>query len=177
MVTGYGQIRSALIPAEYATPLIDFLVGGFGIAAGVCLVLCALSRLRGTRPFFLLHTLICLYLAMRLFNRCQLWSNETQIGTVIFPFLASATLMLCAYHRAAFDVKLGNRRRSLLWGLLSVYFCVIAMLSMEQPLFYGMCALWMISDLCCLRPLKPKAENPPQEEAPAEEAPLPPVEE
>jgi hypothetical protein len=37
---------------------------------------------------------------------------------------------------------------------MSVYLCVVAMFSFEQTLFYGLCALWQMGDLCSLRPLK-----------------------
>jgi hypothetical protein len=136
---------------------VDTLAGIFGLIAGLCLLLSAVHRIMGKKPFFLINGLVCLYLAVRLFNRCQIWSNEPQIGIVVFPFLASTVLMLSAYHRVCFDVDLGKRQWSAMWSLMSVYLCVVAMLSFDQPLFYGLCALWQMADLCSLRPLKRKA--------------------
>ena len=77
---------------------------------------------------------------------------------MVFPFLASMSLMLSAYHRVRFDVDLGKRQWYGFWTLLSGYFCFVAMLSFEEPLFYGFCALWRMADLCSLRPLKRKKQ-------------------
>lgn len=170
LVSGYQQLRGSLGLALPGTTAVDTVTGILALVAGLCLLLSAVHRFLGRKPFFLINGLVCLYLAVRLFNRCQLWSNEPQMGIVVFPFLASTALMLSAYHRVCFDVDLGKRYLSAFWSLLSVYFCVVAMLSFDQPLFYGLCALWQMADLCSLRPLKRKpqvveAPQPPQEEA------------
>ena len=165
MVTGYGQLRSHIGLMDPTTNVMDTVAGIAGIVAGVCLVLCALSRLRGKQPFFLLHGIVSLYLAIRLFEHCQGWQNQPQVVNALLPFAASVALMLAAWHRCSFDVELGKRPLSLLWSLMSVYLCVLAIFSFEEPLFYGLCALWMISDLCSLEPLEPAvvAEAPEQE--------------
>ena len=140
------------------------------LVAGLCLLLSAAHRFMGKKPFFAIHGLVCLYLAVRLFNRCQIWSNEPQIGIVVFPFLASTALMISGYHRVCFDVDLGKRYVSARWSLLSVYLCMVAMLSFEQPLFYGACALWQMADLCSMRPLKRRTNV---QTAAAQESPMP----
>ena len=137
---------------------VDTVTGIFGILAGVCLLISALHRAVGRKPFFLFNGVVCLYLALRLFNCCQRWSNEPQLNTVVFPFLASIALMLSAYHRVCFDVDLANRRWAAFWTLMSVYLCVVAMISFEQPLFYGLAALWQMANLCSMRPLKRKPQ-------------------
>lgn len=162
LVTGVSQLRSALAPTALDPDVIGILTGILGMAAGVCLLFSGLNRTFGRKPFFLLHGVVCVYFALRLFNQCRGWSNEPQLGIVVFPFLASLTIMLAVYHRTCFDVDMGNRRVSLFWSLLSVYLCVVAMLSFEQSLFYGCCALWLICDLCSLRPLKRKAAPAPE---------------
>lgn len=170
LVGGYLQLRDSVALALPQTTPVDTVTGIFGLVAGLCLLLIAAHRCMGRKPFFALNGLICLYLALRLFNRCQIWSNEPRIGIVVFPFLASTTLMLSAYQRVCFDVYLGKRRWSALWCLLSVYLCVVAIFSFDQPLFYGLCALWQLTDLCSLRPLKKRK---PVVEAPEEEPELP----
>lgn len=154
LVTGYHQLRDAVAYMLPNTTGVDTVTGIFGLVAGLCLLLSGVCRCLGKKPFFAINGLICLYFAMRLFNCCQYWSDEPQIGIVVFPFLASVTLMLSAYYRVCFDVDLGNRRWFALWCLMSVYLCVIAIFSFEQPLVYGVCALWQMGDLCSLRPLK-----------------------
>ena len=167
LVSSCIQLRNSVALALPETTVVDTVTAVFGLAAGLCLLLSAAYRCMGKKPFFLINGVVCLYLAVRLFNRCQLWSNEPQVGIVVFPFLASMTLMLSAYHRVRFDVDLGKRDWSGLWSLLSVYLCAVAMLSFEQPLLYGLCALWQMADLCSLRPLKRKK---PLEEQPEADA-------
>ena len=178
----------ASIPAAVGTAIaaVSFLVGGgqlflekkdvldiitalLGVASGGVLLPAAYARLKGSKPFFLFHGIPCLYLALKVFNQCQVWSNEPQIGTFVFPFLASLGVMLALYQRTCFDVGLGNRRLSVLWSLGSVYLCIIAMLSFQDQLFYGATAIWLTADLCSLRPLNKRKA--PQRAAPREEAP------
>ena len=171
LIEGYCQLRDSVALKLPEMTVVDTVAGIFGLVAGLCLLLGAAYRCMGKKPFFAINGLVCLYLAVRLFNRCQLWSNETQISIVVFPFLASTVLMISAYHRVCFDVDIGKRYVSARWSLMSVYLCMVAMLSFEQPLFYGACALWQMADLCSLRPLKrkPNAENSaPQQTVPPE---------
>lgn len=156
LVSGYTQLRDSVGGMIPETTVVDMVVGIFGLLAGLSLLLGAVHRCMGRKPFFLINGLVCLYLAVRLFNRCQIWSNQPQMSLVVFPLLASVTMMLSSYQRVRFDVDLGNRRFAAFYSLMSVYFCVVAMFSMEQPLFYGMCALWQLTDLCSMRPLKRK---------------------
>lgn len=146
----------------------DMLLGLVGLGAGAVLIVLGVYRFQGKKPNFLLHGLLCLYFALRLFICCRTWSNEPQLGVIVLPFLASLVLMLACYQRTCFDVDLGNRRHSLLWSLLGTYLCILAILSFEDVHFYGACALWLMTDLCSLRPIKRKklpTEEPAEETA------------
>ena len=153
--------------ADQSNIMIMRLAGILGVLAGACLLAVSVYRIQGKKPFFLFNGVVCLYLAVRLFYSCFRWSNQPQLGLVILPFLASVTLMLSTYHRLCFDVDLGKRPGAALWGLISVFLCVVAIFSFEDPLFYGMCALWKLTDLCSMRPLKSR----PQVEQPGTEPP------
>ena len=174
LITGVRQLRSCLEPTGVEMMLkpdfISVATGILGMVAGACLVLSGLNRIFEKKPFFLLNGLICLYFALRLFHHCRDWSNEPQLGIVVFPFLASLVMMLASYHRTCFDVEMGNRRMFLFWSLMGVYLSVVAMLSYEEPLFYGSCALWLLTDLCSLRPLRRKPASVQQPEAAPEES-------
>lgn len=148
---------------------LELLVGLGGVAAGAVLILLGVLRLQGKKPNFILHAFLCLFFAVRVFHHSRLWSNEPQIGMVILPFLASLTLMLSCYQRACFDVGLGKRRHSLLWSLLGTYLCILAVLSFEEILVYGGCALWLMTDLCSLRPIRQKKVTQKPQETPAPE--------
>ena len=118
LISSYLQLRSSVALELPETTIVDTVAGLGGLVAGLCLLLAALHRCMGRKPFFLINGLICLYLALRLFNRCQIWSNETQTGELLIPFLASVTLMLAFYQRTCFDVDMGKRPKCLLLMLL-----------------------------------------------------------
>lgn len=170
LVSGVNQFRLGLSPMLAKPETISVVVGLLGMVAGACLIVSGLNRLLEKKPFFLLNAIVCLYFALRLFNQCRGWSNQPQMGIVIFPFLASLVIMLSAYHRTCFDVEMGKRRVFLFWSLMGVYLSVVAMLSFEEPLLYGSCALWLLTDLCSLRPLRRKPILREVPETPQEEA-------
>lgn len=154
LASGFTQSHGSIGGELPGNTIVDTVTGIVGILAGVCLLISALHRALGKKPFFLINGVVCLYLAFRLFNCCRSWSNEPQLNMVVFPFLASTALMLAAYHRVCFDVNMANRRWAAFWSLMSSYLCVVAMISFEQPLFYGFAAVWQMANLCSMRPLK-----------------------
>lgn len=167
VIVSVGVLRSTVM--EPALNIIRMLNGILGLAAAVCLGVTALLRAVGKKPFFLLNAVVCIALAVRLFSCCQQWSNLPQLSAVVVPFLASVVLMLASYYRIGFDVDMGNRPMAALFGLMSVYLCLVAMLSFQQVGFYGTCALWQLSGLVSLRPLKRRRTEASARTAAAEE--------
>jgi hypothetical protein len=169
LISGIWQLGSDALPQN---PVLDMLVNLGSLAAGVILIYLGVLRFLGKKPNFLLHGALCLFFALRVFHHCIIWSNEPQIGTIVLPFLASLALMLACYRRTCFDVDLGNRRQSLLWNLLGTYLCIVAVFSFEDMIFYGTCALWLMTDLCSLRPIRRKKPQPAPRE-PEVQTPVP----
>lgn len=144
-----------------------FIVGILGLTAAVMMVLVAYARLKGRKPNFFCHAIVCLYFALQTFDQCRTWSNYPQIGVFLFAFLAQICMMLATYQLCAFDVDLGKRRVSLFWSLSGVYCCLVALPSSENILFYGAIAIWLLTNLCSLTPAKKRKpvqepENPVQ---------------
>ena len=137
-----------------------------GLAATVCLGLAAFARFTGKQPMMVAHTVPCLYFALLTFDRCRNWSNETQIGLYLFAFLASLCIMLATYQRACLDVGLGKRRSYLFWSLSGVYFCILALPGSDDLLFFGCMAVWLLTNLCSLRPLTKRKQQPAEPEQP-----------
>lgn len=133
---------------------ITFLAGVIGLLAAAGMGVVGYSRLKGRKPIFFCHAAVCLFFAFDVFDMCRAWSNETQTGVFILSFLARLSVMLAAYHLCAFDVDLGKRKPSLLWSLLSVYLCLVALADAKDIWFYGGLALWLMTNLCSLRPIK-----------------------
>lgn len=174
-----GILFSALTTLFAAQDLLATLTGILGIVSAATLLLTALARYQGKKPNFILHVVACLYFALRVFDCCKHWSNVTQTGVYIFQFLASICIMLAAYQLCCFDVNLGDRRSSLLWSLSGVYFCVLALPMGEDIWFYAGMLLWLMLNLCSVRPLKapqpPVTDHPETEETAAPEVDVPAV--
>ena len=160
-----------------AADLLATITGILGAASAVGLILAAFARYQGKKPSFVLHTIPCLFFALRIFEQAKSWSNIPQISIFLFPFLASICVMLATYHRACFDVNLGQRRTYLFWNLSGVYFSLLALPSGEDPLFYVGMVAWLLTNLCSLRPLKArKPQSAPEaaaETSAPEAAPIP----
>lgn len=148
--------------------LITFLAGVLGVVAAVMLAVVAFCRLRGTRPSFFCHVAVCLFFAMEVFDQCRAWSNQPQLSVFVFPFLALICIMLAVYQLCAFDVELGNRRQSLLWSLSAVYLCLVALPGGENVVFFGCMAVWLLTNICSLRPVKKRAAPAPETGVPVQ---------
>jgi hypothetical protein len=159
LAAALGVIFSSISTMVSAEDLLSTITGILGLLSAVALGYTGYARLKGVRPSFLLHTVICLYLALRVFDCCKHWSNVTQTGVFLFQFLASVCIMLATYQRCCFDVDLGKRSSHLFWSLSGVYFCALALPIGEDAVFYGAFLLWLMTNLCSVRPIKaPKAE-------------------
>lgn len=172
-LAGLSVIYSCLTTLVSATDLLATLTGILGLVSAAALLLSAVIRYQGKKPHFAIHAIVCLFFALRVFDRCKHWSNLTQTGTFLFQFLASICVMLAAYQLCCFDVNLGNRKSSLFWSLSAVYFCVLALPIGDDPFFYGGMLLWLMTNLCSVRPLiagKPQEADETSQEA-SEEAP------
>jgi hypothetical protein len=142
-----GVLLTAMVELIRRESTISLLAGLLGIAAAAALAFTGLCRLKNLRPNFLFHTLVCLFLVLRLISRYQSWSADPQLHDYCFQLLASVSAMLFAYHRAALDLKSENRRPLVVLGLLGTYFCCLSLVASAAPLLYAGLAAWMITNL------------------------------
>ena len=124
------------------------------ILAAAALVAVAYCRFRGKKPSFLLHATVCLYLALRMVCRYQIWSADPQLQHYAFYLGAHVALLLSSYHLTAFDADSGNHRSLWRWSLAAVYLCLTAIPGCEEPFFLLCCAVWMLTGLSDPAPAK-----------------------
>ena len=117
------------------------------ILAAAALVAVAYSRFRGKTPSFLLHGTVCLYLALRMVCRYQIWSADPQLQHYVFYLGAHVAAMLGCYQLTALDAGSGDRRSLWRWCLAAVYLCLTALPGSEDPFFLLCCGIWMLSNL------------------------------
>ena len=123
------------------------LTGVFGIVATAALLFTGLCRLKGLRPHWGFHSVVCLYFVIRLIGRYQVWSSDPQLSDYCFQLLATVCAMLFSYHRAALDMKATRRRRMVILGLLGGFFCCLSVTASDTPLLYAGLAVWMLTNL------------------------------
>lgn len=137
-----------------------------GYVAASVLTLVAVNRIRGTKPPFLLHTLVCAFFAVHMVSRYRLWSGQPQLLDYFFDMTACVCLLLFAFYQASFEVGMGKRRMQLATGLIGTFACFAALAYTEFPLIYGCGGIWTITNLCTLNPVprrKKAAPEAPQE--------------
>ena len=124
-----------------------------GALACVCLAVTAKYRWDGKRPFFLLHTITCVFYALNMISCYRPWSSDPQLQHYVFTLFSSVGLMLFAYYQAAFDVDLGKRRMQLGVGLLTAFCCFTAASGTDDLLLYLTSGIWIITNLCSPEPV------------------------
>lgn len=140
-------LLAALLDLVRRESALSLLAGFIGIAAAGAMVMTALCRYKGMRPNFLFHTLICLFFVARLISRYQSWSADPQLHDYGFQLLATVCAMLFSYHRAALDLKNGDRRSLVIIGLLGTYFCCLSVVASDAYFFYAAIGAWMVANL------------------------------
>lgn len=139
---------------------LDLIRNLCGAAAIPALIFAGLYRWQGKRPFFPLHALVCLYLTLYAVSHYQLWSSRPQIHHWFFTMAGSLLLTLFAYYQAAFDASMAKRRLQLATGLLAGFFCIAATANAEDVALYLGGALWALTNLCSLTPVRRRRKNP-----------------
>lgn len=145
-----GVLITAMVELVRREVPMAALVGLMGIVAAAALAFTGLCRLKGLRPNFLFHTLVCLSFVLRLISRYQVWSADPQLHDYCFQLLATVCAMLFGYHRAALDMKSGSRRPLVLVGLLGSFFCCLSVVASDAPILYAALAAWMVTNLGAL---------------------------
>ena len=116
-------------------------------ASAGALIFISYCRFRSKAPQFLLHGIVCLYLALRLVCQYRLWSADPQIQNYAFYLGAHVALMLTAYQFAAFDAGFGSHQK--LWGagLAGIYLATLSLVPVKESFFLICCVLWIVTNL------------------------------
>lgn len=159
LAAGLGVLWSAWTELSAGTTAFDTFSGCLGLAAGASLLWLAWCRFRNQRASFLLWTLVCVFMMLRLMFSYRIWSAQPELLRYCFPLLASVCLTLAFYYRTAFAINLGSRRMYLFFSQMGGFFSLLALANGFDVFYLGM-LLWTLTDLCSQRPFKtaPKEE-------------------
>ncbi len=172
---GYNGIMGLLS----ADTFLDVLVALTSMLSAISLGVAGVERFCGNQPLFICHMVPCVYFALRVFAMGRDLGTDPEICRFLFQFLASLSMIPAFYWLWAFDVGLGNRRRSLFFSLCALYFCLVAVFeAKEGVLMYLLYSAMLLTNMCSLRYLpadeaaeQPVAEVEEQPAAAAEEKP------
>ena len=145
ILTALGFGISAMLPV--ASPVLRIFVRVLGLISVAGLAFGGYCRLQGKHPNCLIYGVVSLFLIFRTLVFCQLWSAQVQVQTFFFPLLASLSLLMVAYYRAAMGANLKNCRQYLLFRQLALFCCLVSIAGGDR-LFYLSGAIWMATDYC-----------------------------
>ena len=110
-----------------------YAIPAFLAACGFAAV--TLCRLRGRKPNFGMHSLICIHFTLQLLKLYQTNSFQPQFQDYLFQTLACVALAVTGYQLAAADLGRGSRRWLWTAGLAAVYLCFLSLGSSATGLF------------------------------------------
>ena len=141
--------------------LLGILTFIISLAATGSLVFLGILRKKGSRPPFLLHTVLTIFTMLFLVCNCRIWGAEPQIMSYFFPLFACIFLMLTAYHKTVLDVRKNGRLMLVFCSQAALFFSCLA-LTGKNRFFYLTMIVWLALDLCSV---SNKGKSEPSEEA------------
>ena len=105
------------------------------------------SRIRGKKPFFLIHGALSVFLLLYLISWYQLWSGNPQLQDYVFSLLGAMALMFFGFYNAAREAGCGNYPMQLAMGLAAVYFCLGELARSSSPALYLGGLLWVLTEI------------------------------
>lgn len=158
-VSGIGSALGALGIAMISVTelvtvgtMVELITALIGLLAAAALAFIAYSRWKGHPLSVIFHSIICVYLMLRLFCMYRTWCADPQLENYTFELLGLACGMIAVYHRATFNADFGSRRAYIFFNLATVYFCCVS-LAGGSVVFYLAMGVWMLTDLCKLTPM------------------------
>ena len=145
-------LTAAFALLERAEGKLDLALAGLAFLSVASLLVTGWCRLKGTRPFFGFHGILCVFLVLNLVCQYRNWSGNPQLPDYIFHIFACIFLTLTAYYRTAFDLGMGKRRIFLFCSLMAVYLCFLSLTGAGDGRFYFAGGVWAFGNLCPLDP-------------------------
>ena len=159
LITGLQQVL------QQQTPF-NLILMAMAFVTAVCFGFLAYARQKGSRPHYLVHAGIIVYLMLRLVCQYRVWSPEPQLDLYFSPLMASVCLMFTAYQALCLDTRKEDRRGYAFFNQAALFFCCLSLLDAYRFFYLGM-GIYCATNLCSLRVSHAYYKK--EEEAPAEE--------
>lgn len=124
---GPEETTQILSQSPAISAFLSKLLPPFGLFSAACIMTFAvLCMLRG-KPSGASLMAACLYLALRLIVRFQIWNTDPSIHDYCFKLFASICAMIGTFCLAGFCLGIGKRRITLFWTLCGFVFGCISL--------------------------------------------------
>ena len=150
LLAAAGILLTTISEMAGPTDSVGLIVRIFGFLSVAALLVAALSRLMGSQASFLFYVAVCLYFCLRMVSQYRSWSSTPQLQDYCFQLLGCVSLMITAYHHAAFNVDMGRHRSLWFFSLMSVFLCCLSLAGPENQLFYLGTGIWAFTNLTSL---------------------------
>jgi len=166
MFAGIGILLTGLQQILRQQNPLNIIVMVMAFVAAVCFGFLAYARQKGTRPHYLVHAGIIVYLMLNLVCQYRVWSPVPQLDLYFFPLMASVCLMFTAYQALCLDIRKEDRRSYAFFSQAALFFCCLSLLDTQWFFYLGM-GIYCATNLCSLRvshAYYEKEETPPADE-------------
>lgn len=118
--------------------------------AAICFGFLAFARQKGSRPHYMVHAGIIVYLMLNLVCQYRVWSPEPQLGLYFFPLMACVCLMFSAYQALCLDLQKEDRRAYAFFNQAALFFCMVSLAGAQRYFYLGM-GIYCATNLCTMR--------------------------
>lgn len=150
MFAGIGILLTGLQQLMGQQDILTTITMVMAFVAALCFGFLAYARQKGTRPHYLVHTGIIVFLMLQLVCQYRVWSPEPQLELYFFQLLASVFLMLSAYQAICLDTRKGERWLYVLFSQAALFFCCLSLTDPMRFFYLGM-GIYCATNLCSLR--------------------------
>ena len=126
---------------------LSLLVIGAGALSAVAMIAAAVAQYRGRQPYFLLYTVVCLFMAGYLINRYRTWSQNPQLMDYVLTLVGMVIMMLYAFQLAQGSLGQATRRSFLMLSGVGAFLCLAGASGGEAVPLCLDGAAWMITGL------------------------------
>lgn len=150
MFAGIGVLLSALQQILHQQDILTIVMMLMAFVCALCFGFLGYARQKGTRPHYLVHTGIAVYLMLHLVCQYRVWSPEPQLALYFFQLLACVFLMLTAYQTVCLDIYKGDRRLYVFFNQAALFCCCLSLTDTLRYFYLGM-GIYCATNLCTLR--------------------------
>ncbi len=150
MFAGIGILICGMQQLLQQQNILNMIIMILSFVTAACFGFLAYARQKGSRPHYLVHAGIIVYLMLNLVCQYRIWSPEPQLALYFFPLMASVCLMFGAYQALCLDLHKEDRRAYAFLNQAALFFCFLSLPDSQAAFYLGM-GIYCATNLCSMR--------------------------